>query len=445
MEQQTPLSDLTDLTDLTRPGELQTRLSRAFPQAGGANAIGVWLFHSSRSKFAVVGHPDLLPVGCFAKLFTATLAGTAMEDRHFELGTAVSQFLGDCPALADLLSRVTIRQLLEHTHGLDDSRLMRAPMLSNGRIDLDALYPKLGARRLHEPGRLYSYGRAGAWLLCAILERCYNKTYAQVLNDELLAPLGITIGVHGAYDTTEAARICGATGGGLAISGRDLLQFLQYQLSGLDRACLGRADPNSLDSEVIALPGWSPRECGIRLGWKHYGSGWFGHNSVHPGAPALLRVNPRHRLGFIVACTHHSPMSVATAVLGKDLPGFVSLHMPKLLTAAESAGKDASRYVGVYQKAATAIRVTGSAITSLELRAYKRSGGATDPSPFFTARLRPARENIFFTQPSDAQMIPFVQFVEPSEGSFEYLWNGTTLWPNTPEPATQRSPELRAG
>jgi hypothetical protein len=214
----------------------------------------------------------------------------------------------------------------------------------------------------------------------------------------------------------------------------------------LNTACLGRVEPETLDSEVLALPGWSPRECGIRLGWKYYGSGWFGHNSVHPGAPALLRVHPRGRIAFVVACTHHSPTSVATAVLGRDLPEFVSLHMPKLLTAAESASKDVSQYVGVYQKASATIRVTGKTITSLELRVYRRRGRVTDTQPFVSVRLRPARDNIFFAQPSDSLLVPFVQFIEPAEGSFNYLWNGTTLWPlETPERAAHSAPILRAG
>lgn len=412
--------------ELTRLGELQNRLNRAFPQPG-SGAIGVWLFHEGRSKSAVLGSSEQLRVGCITKLFTATLVGNAIESHYFELGSPVSPFLRDCPGLAQLLSGVTIKQLLEHTHGLDDSRMLQAPLAANGRINLNALYPQLGACPLYQPGRLYSYGRTGAWLLCAILERCYDKPYTQVLCDELLTPLGISPGTH--QDEADTIRICGATGEGFAISGPDFLRFLQYQLSGLDCACFGRADPDSLDEEVVSLPGWSPRECGIRLGWKHYGSGWFGHNSVHPGAPTLLRVHPRHRLGLIVACTDHSPVSVATAVLGKEVPEFVSLRMPKLLSAEERASKDTSSYVGVYQNAATAMSISGATLSSLELRAYKRVGGETAPEPFFAAQLRPARDNIFFARPSDHQFLPFVQFVQPNEGSFRYLWNGTALRP----------------
>jgi CubicO group peptidase (beta-lactamase class C family) len=389
----------------------------------------VWLLYEGGSQSALIGAAERVSVGCFAKLFTATLAGVAIEDRRFELDSTVLQFLGDCPALADALSGVTIKQLLEHTHGLDDSRLLQAPVLPNGRIDLQALYESLGSRRLHEPGRLYSYGRVGAWLLCAILERCYDKPYTRVLRDELLTPLGLCIAPSGREEAAKEHRVCGATGEGFTLAGSDLLRFLQYQICGLNRTSLGRGNPGALESEVFALPGWSPRECGTRLSWKHYGSGWFGHNSVHPGAPALLRVHPRHRIGFIVACTHHSPTSVATAVFGNDLPEFVSLHMPKLLTAAESSGKGVSQYLGLYQKAAAAIHITGTTITSLELRVHRRDGEATDTQPFITARLRPARDNIFFVQPADAQLVPFVQFVEPVEGSFNYLWNGTALWP----------------
>jgi hypothetical protein len=278
---------------------------------------------------------------------------------------------------------------------------------------------------------MYSYGCAGTWLLSAILERCFDKPYCELLANELLGPLNISVTRRAAYDGADGSRICPALGEGLAIDGNDVLRFLAYRMSTGAENAVGLA-PVLLGSEsdITPLSAWSPLERGVRLGWKHYGAGWLGHNSVLPGAPTLLRVHARHRIGLLVTCTHHSPTSVATALLGKALPEYFSLQMPKLLTAAEAAQQDLSRYVGVYQNAATSIHVQLSEQNALRIQAFRRSEDPARRQPFSAARLRPARAEIFFAQPADPAFIPFVQFLSPLGQAFAYLWNGTALWPN---------------
>jgi hypothetical protein len=416
------------LPDLMRPGVLQARLEKVYGKTPNGS-ISISLIHEGQFQRGAIGEERLLPVGCITKLFTATLAGMAIDGKHFRLQTAVADLLGDSAALAERLAGITVRQLLEHTHGLDYSRMKRAPLLEDGRIDTAALREDLGARRLFDSGSYYSYGSGGTWVLCAILERTFGLPYTRLLRRHLCEPLGIELGALSSADTIAQARVCPALGENLALSSRDFVRFLQYHLAGGKPWCLGSAEVAKLTDELVALPGWSPLECGVRLSWKHFGSGWFGHNSILPGAPTLIRLHPRRGVGLLIACTQHAPMSVANAVLANALPDYPSIHMPKLLSAEEALGIDCSRFVGTYENASATFDVSGNSGSSLEVKVRRKQGDLPERDAFFTARLRPARDHIFFTQPADPRLVPFAQFVQPEDNSFAYLWNGTSLWP----------------
>ncbi len=418
----------SSLSELLRPGALQLRLGRLLRDSDRTPAVAQ-LYYRGESASAVVGSYDLLPVGCIAKLLTASLATLAVELGYFTIDSDVSDLLAVSGNLTTLLSGVTVKQLLEHTHGLDDSLLRRAPTDAHGRIDLDVLSAELNAKRLASPGRFYSYGPVGAWLMAAVLEKSLNCSFAQLLQDRLFSPLGISLRTSGIQDSPGADRPCPALGGGLAISTSDMLKFLQHHLTGADPWCFGRANPAELTAQTLALPGWSPLECGTRLGWKHYGLGWYGHNSVLPRAPALVRCHTDHRIAFVVAATEHSPASITGALFGPLLPQFVPLQMPKLLSEAQAACLDTTPYVGVYQNAAATLSIVRTDSGALQLRAYRFDGGATRPSPFLESRLRPARDHLFFLQPAEPRLLPFIQFVCPGSVSFQYLWNGTSVWP----------------
>ena len=420
------------LAELLRPGALEARLIKGFPGAAQSGVL-IALRVADQTRTVCMGPLERAPTGCITKLFTGTLAFRALSAHGLGPDTHILSLL-DVPrsARTPALEAITVRHLVEHSHGLDDSVSSLVPRLANQRIDVLALCQRLSVPALAEPGFGCSYSDAGGWLLGSLLEQLYDRTYPQILRDELFAPLGIR---DFRYEdrASGAVDLCPALGRALCVSPADMQRFVDYHLTCGEPWSLGQL---SASGTATALPGWSPLESGIRLGWKFFGSGWYGHNSVLEPTPALLRVNPAERTTLFLAATDHSPTAIATALFGKALPGIARLQMPKLLRAAEIAALDTDPFAGVYQNAGMRLEVSRAPDATLELRAYQRAGDGSETQPFLQSRLRPARDGIFFTQPAEPRRLPFVQFVAPAGGTCRFLWNGTALWPRvsgTPE------------
>lgn len=420
------------LLALTDPGTLQSRLRSVFGHSP-CRGIRFGLLYGSRSATAALddskGHDAVevpLPTGCLAKLLTTTLVRARAAGDALNLDEELWRHL-DSGRLGPALGGIRINHLFDHTHGMDDSAIARTPLRSDGSIDIEALVAQLtAAARIAEPGEVYSYSNAGSWLLSALLERLYERPYAQILRTELFDPLNISLQHH----PTPLARpgelyVCPASGGTLALSVRDTLSFLKAILPGGVRALFDST--GAAPSPAVPLPGWHSIEQGVQLGWKDYGSGWLGHTSEGLGTSALIRIHPARRIGVVVAADSHSPMAVASALLGKLLPGFVSLRMPKLLARQDVAQLAIAQYTGVYSDSRLSIDIAPGQSSPLQLQARHRRDAEVDAEPFFVSALQAAQNHIFFPVPADAVLCPFVQFVESRDGTFRYLWNGKNL------------------
>jgi CubicO group peptidase (beta-lactamase class C family) len=338
------------------------------------------------------------PLGCLAKLFTATLVRRTAERGQLALDGHVAPLLG-----ADLaaLHGVTLRHLLEHTHGLDDSRL-EAPRHDEGFIDRDELLRRVGAlARFASPGVAYSYGHAGAWLAAAILERVQARLFAALVRGELLEPLGI----DGVWLDMAAARLCAATGAELALTAEQLARF------GLHALTQG----SSLAAEPItALPGWHPLERGVCLGWKYAGAGWFGHQSAWPGASSYLRVQPQRGLAVTVVASAQSAALAALRVFGARLPELFESMTRRL------DGELMDEVSGTYEQAARMVRIAATR-RGLQARTWRRNDRGEQHGAPACASLVPAR-GMLFARPA-TEHLPFVELVNRADGA-RWLWNG---------------------
>lgn len=348
------------------------------------------------------GDPHFAPirVGCIAKLLTATLARRAFAARSLTLDEPVGHVLG-----AKALGGITARHLLDHTHGLDDSRLAAMPRRADGRVDVDALVRAVcEAPALAPPGAIYSYGSAGAWLVAALLERVDVRSYSAQVREGILAPLGI----H--EPAGFVAPICPATGGALALAPADLLRFAARAVHDGPDAWPDDERPGRFGN-VTPFPGWCPLERGVHLGWKYHGRGWFGHQSVWRGASVLVRAQPRRALTLVVASREHPAAVVAARVFGAELPELFDLRIP-----ARQSVVPRSAHVGTFASAAwrVAIRERNG---GLELRA--RTRGERDGR---CASLQRAAGGVLFTRPI-VDPFPHVELVRLESGS-TYLWNG---------------------
>ncbi|MER7892333.1 serine hydrolase domain-containing protein [Micromonospora sp. NPDC094482] len=126
-------------------------------------------------------------IGSVTKTFTAVLTLQCRDDGLLDLDDPVGRHL-DLPAHGEL----TVRRLLSHTAGLqrepygDVWDSLRAP-------DADQLLADLArAERVLPPARRYHYSNLGMALLGQLVGRLRGGTWAEVLAERVLVPLGLT-------------------------------------------------------------------------------------------------------------------------------------------------------------------------------------------------------------------------------------------------------------
>ena len=399
--------DETRAASLARPEQLRRELARGLH--GVASCDAVVAFRCGENVATACAGPDdksvaPIRIGCIAKLLTATLARRAFEAGYLAPDDDAADVLrGSVEGCAP--RGITVRQLLDHTHGLDDSRVAAVPRRANARIDVDALVRALrAAPALAPPGTIYSYGSAGAWLVAALLERCSGRPYAELVRREILDPVGIR-----GHGLDSGVPICPATGAALALEPTDLLRFVAHTAFENPSAWPDENHAGALGT-VSPLPGWNPLERGVYFGWKYHGCGWFGHQSVWPGASVLVRAQPRRALAFVVASREHSAAVVASRVLGYHLPELFDVRVP-----ARSSAATAAEPSGTFGSAAWRVAIHGRD-GGLELSARRRSERRVRHT-----RLHPLG-GVLFTRPTVAAF-PHVEIVVP-DSERTYLWNG---------------------
>jgi CubicO group peptidase (beta-lactamase class C family) len=362
-------------------------------------------------------HETRLPVGCLAKTLTATLVLNAAVRGKFGLDTRITALI-DVPVAAtdSPFARVTVRQLLNHTHGLDASTLPQLPRTQRGFIDVERLHGHLASvPPLAQPGEIYSYSNAGAWLGAAILERVSGKTYGEFLDETILRP----IGVQGRSLSEKRIPVCPAVGSGLNLSIVHLVGLARMQLGYLPRQIGG--GPGGSSEAIVPMPGWS-LEQGVWLAWKYYGDGWYGHNMSYGRASACLRIHPGRDRGIVVASDVYPAMLLLGRLCGSILPEFQRLRPPAESTHSLDR-QTAGSFAGVYLTAALHAAVALTDDGSVELRLRDRSIAGSSATEV-GSRLGPRAENVFMLDLGARSYFNWVQFIQPAQGHWRYLWNG---------------------
>jgi len=136
---------------------------------------------------APLGERTRFRIGSVTKTFTAVLVLQCRDDGLLDLDDPVGAHLA-VPRHDDL----TVRRLLSHTSGLqrepygDVWATLRTPQLDGLLADLTR------AERVLPPARRFHYSNLGTALLGQLVGRIRGGTWAEVLADRLLGPLGLT-------------------------------------------------------------------------------------------------------------------------------------------------------------------------------------------------------------------------------------------------------------
>jgi len=138
-------------------------------------------------------------IGSITKQFTAMLIMRQVEKGKIKLEDPVVSYLPEYPKPQG--EKVTVRHLLNHTSGTPsyteflDFRTDRSP------YTLEKLVATFSSRPLEfEPGTGWKYSNSGYVLLGAILEKATGTPYEQLLQEEILQPLGMK---SSGYDHSE--------------------------------------------------------------------------------------------------------------------------------------------------------------------------------------------------------------------------------------------------
>jgi CubicO group peptidase (beta-lactamase class C family) len=259
-------------------------------------------------------------IGSVTKVFVSLLLADTVQRGAVTLDTPIGALLPDSVETPVVKGRpIALHHLATHTAGL--------PRLPFNLRPADPANPYAGytAAKLHAfldaaelsapPGSTYAYSNVGGGLLGHLLARQADSTFAGLLDQRILTPLGLddTV-VPSPSDTTGARLATGHTAGGgsapywtfdalagtgaLRAPARDVLRFLRVHL---------RPDTSSLFAAVrmthevrhersarasVAL-GWNVTSAsdGSRLYWHNGGTGGFrSFAAFHPDSTTALVV-----------------------------------------------------------------------------------------------------------------------------------------------------------
>lgn len=250
-------------------------------------------------------------IGSITKLFTATMIHQLFEKGELTPETTLDGFFPDMPQ-AD---NITIGHLLNHTSGLGDYVFkegkyffwMTKPLTEKELTD------EIKAQGLlFQPGEKRKYSNSGYSLLAGILQRVYEKTYPEIIEEQLLGPLGLRhilsnmaddkaiapsyhLNTHHEWETTREFYFPNVVGvGDLAATPEELNVFIQALFSGKILS------PESV--EKMKPTGRQPYGSGLMQVPFHTHT-LYGHGGETFGTRSILLYDPLTELS-IALCVH---------------------------------------------------------------------------------------------------------------------------------------------
>lgn len=357
-------------------------------------------------------------IGCLIKLLTATLALDAVAAGLIDLEAPLLEYLPELRGRCANADAVRIRHLLEHTHGIDDSLLPVDRPSGSQRIDLERIGSSLAELpALNLPGQLYSYSHLGALLLGAILEKRLGESYSEILNARLLARAGIALPSEASQRGHGEFSLSPSFEGELSLSATQMLRLF------------GQCARGSLRWQtrtITELPGWSPVERGICLGWKAYGDDWFGHASDLREHLTIVKVQPDSGTVLLVSSADYAPSAIMSAVFADLLPRSHQLRLPRLLSAQERAALNFAPYLNEYGNAALTVSLSRADSEALTINVVHHPGRVDGGARDVATTALPARDNLFVCKGVAGDFAVF-QLLGPDGMGFRHLWNGKTI------------------
>lgn len=240
----------------------EAELAKSFPPDGpGAAVLIRWGGETVLRKGYGMADLDLgvaiapehvFSIGSVTKQFTAVAILRLAEAGKLALDDTVGEILA---GYAGPAAPVTVEQLLRHTGGVP-SYTDFPEWLPRWREDmtLDVLIGLFRDKPLEfPPGTSWNYSNSGYVLLGAIVEKASGKSYEEYVEQELLAPLGLTNTRYGHQEEIVRGRVEGYHKGESGLENAPYLSYTQPHAAG------------SLLSNVDDLARWSDALAGGKV------------------------------------------------------------------------------------------------------------------------------------------------------------------------------------
>ncbi|MFD0748543.1 serine hydrolase domain-containing protein [Mucilaginibacter calamicampi] len=280
----------------------------------------------------------IFEIASITKTFTAALLAWYVNEGKAQLNDPITKYLPDSVAANPQLKNVTLLSLSNHTSGL-----ARMPENYSAQVPYDRgnpyknynrqlLFSYLKRCRLNtDPGKTYAYSNLGAGLLGVILEKISGRSYDQMVQEIICAPLMMkNTGQHlsriqndrftsvysengeltPAWDFDALAAL-----GSLRSSLSDLANYVKANLAG---------DGNKLSKafELTHQITYKNSDTAIGLGWhiiKVAGADYTFHNGGTYGSSSFLAFNTEKKLAVIVLSNAAESTDALGAALIKKL------------------------------------------------------------------------------------------------------------------------------
>lgn len=191
-----------DLSQVTYEVNGHTRTIEQFMQSGSTNAIafmhkGRFIYDDYENGFNPQTRHHMWSV---TKSVTTSLVGIAVADGLVEsIHDPITKYIAE--AAGTVWEGVSIEDLLQMESGTywvdvpvhqpEQLVLMGADYHSNGLYGMTRDEYLLRLTRVSEPGEFYRYNSGDAQMLAWLLERIYQKPYAQLLSEKIWQPAGM--------------------------------------------------------------------------------------------------------------------------------------------------------------------------------------------------------------------------------------------------------------
>ncbi len=173
-------------------------------------------------------------IGSITKQFTAAAILQLAEEGKLSLNDNLAVYLPDFPNA----ERLSLRRMLSHTSGLGNytegqiNRFLQETRTDRSTAEMIKLMADASPKLVYEPGTAWRYSNTAFVLLGVIIEKVSGKSYAQVMQERLFTPLGLT---HTAVDDAAdvvAGRASGYSSARQSASGFNNASFIAMSAPG---------------------------------------------------------------------------------------------------------------------------------------------------------------------------------------------------------------------